>query len=170
MQCAWQARLLRSHAHMQCMKVRLLCRLARLDASFNSLEGLPEGISGMTSLVGLVLSNNSIGSLLPTISQLQALKTLDLRVNRCAHCYTNTSGHVLHKCLCKEPNGASIRRCRLRLKGSPGVHLQVDIITASWPEHSVSQGNEGFASKLSEPFAWMHWHTGQHQDNLPMRQ
>ena len=85
-QCAWRARLLPSLTNTQCVKIRSPCRLARLDASYNSLEGLPEGIGGMTSLVELVLGNNSIGSLPPAVSELQALKTLDLRVNRCTHC------------------------------------------------------------------------------------
>ena len=98
-QCAWQARLFHSLAHTQRMKVRLLRRLARLDASYNSLEGLPEGIGGMTSLVELVLGNNSIGSLPLAVSELQALKTLDLRVNRCAHRCMNTSRHGLRGCL-----------------------------------------------------------------------
>ena len=103
--CAWQARLLPSPAHTQCMKNMSLRRLARLDASYNSLEGLPEGIGGMTSLVELVLGNNSIGSLPPAVSELQALKTLDLRVNRCAHCSMNTARHVLRRCLMALPAG-----------------------------------------------------------------
>ena len=104
-QCAWQARLLLSPAHKPCMKNMSLCRLARLDASYNSLEGLPEGIGGMTSLVELVLGNNSIGRLPPAVSGLQALKTLDLRVNRCAHCSKNTSRHVLRGRLMARPAG-----------------------------------------------------------------
>ena len=110
-----------SPAHTQGMKNRSLRRLAGLDASYNSLEGLPEGIGGMTSLVELVLSNNSIGSLPPAVSELQALKTLDFRVNRCAHCYMHTSRHALH--IQARP---ALRGCLMAIPaGTLGALLQV---------------------------------------------
>ena len=58
------------------------CSLTALDASYNSLEGLPEGISQCTALVELFCSKNSIASIPDCMSKLQALLTLDLRANR----------------------------------------------------------------------------------------
>lgn len=78
------------HAHGQgfCNARRgaVSCRLTVLDASHSSLEGLPEGIGGCTSLVELLCSNNSISRVPVSLSRLQTLKTLDLRANRYAHC------------------------------------------------------------------------------------
>ena len=59
------------------------CSLTVLDASYNSLEGLPEGISRCTALIELFCGNNSIASIPECMSKLQALMTLDLRANRC---------------------------------------------------------------------------------------
>jgi Leucine-rich repeat (LRR) protein len=59
-----------------------MCSLSALNASHNKLEGVPEGIDGCTSLVELLLSNNSIAAIPGSISQLQALRTLNLRANR----------------------------------------------------------------------------------------
>ena len=62
----------------------LTCRLKLLDASHNTLEGLPQGIGGCASLVELLCSNNSVSHIPESISRLQALRTLDIRANRCA--------------------------------------------------------------------------------------
>ena len=60
----------------------MICSLSVLDASHNNLKEVPEGIDGCTSLIELLLSNNSIAAISGSISQLQALRTLDLRANR----------------------------------------------------------------------------------------
>ena len=108
--------------HTPCVKIRSLCRLTRLDSSYNSLDGLPEGIGGLTSLVELVLGNNSIGSLPPAISELQALKTLDLRVNKCAHCFhEHIEAYIRH--WCQRPIPEDVGGCTSQTAPSACMHL-----------------------------------------------
>ena len=58
-------------------------RLSLLDVSRNKMKALPDGLGGCSALVELFLGYNDIEQLPPTLSQLSALRTLELRGNRC---------------------------------------------------------------------------------------
>lgn len=59
-------------------------RLAHLDLSQNRLSGLPASIGRCTALVELLLGYNRLETLPDELAGLAALRTLDLRGNRCA--------------------------------------------------------------------------------------